>query len=369
MALPNLFAKRFLGIDIGTSAVRIVELEDDKIPKLTNYGELKTEVLRKDISMIGKKAMAFFSVPETSAMIKTIIDAAKIKTRQCVFAIPDFSTFFTNFKLPPMAESEIKEAVMFEARQHIPLPLESVAIDWQLISGAAGNGQNIEILLAAIPNEIVEQYKAIAKNVNLEIISLEAEVFGLIEALIGDGDTRTICLVDIGVQSTICSVVEKRILMTSHSFDIGSNYLLDQILNNLLLDQETIRQIKKNYGLKFFSNSHQNSAIYSAFEKSLESIVKEVELTLKEYKQTSGKEISKIIISGGAALSPVIEQFKKHFMCEVEPANPFAKLHYPTALIPDLQKIAPVYSVAVGMALRGINDSKKQKTAKHHPKN
>jgi len=60
MALPNLFAKRFLGIDVGTSAVRIVELEDDAIPKLTNYGELKTEVLRKDMPILGKKAMAFF---------------------------------------------------------------------------------------------------------------------------------------------------------------------------------------------------------------------------------------------------------------------------------------------------------------------
>jgi len=252
MALPNLFAKRFLGIDVGTSAVRIVELEDDAIPKLTNYGELKTEVLRKDMPILGKKAMAFFSVPEASAMIRAIIEAAKIKTRQCVFSIPDFSTFFTNFKLPPMTEAEIKEAVIFEARQHIPLPLESVTIDWQLISGAPGNGQNIEILLAAIPNEIVNQYKEIAKNINLEIISLEAEIFGLIEALIKTDDVRTICLVDIGAQSTMCSVVEKKILMTSHSFDMASNYLLDKTLNNLLLDAETIKQIKKNYGLNFF---------------------------------------------------------------------------------------------------------------------
>jgi len=109
-----------------------------------------------------------------------------------------------------MTEAEIKEAVIFEARQHIPLPLESVTIDWQLISGAPGNGQNIEILLAAIPNEIVNQYKEIAKNINLEIISLEAEIFGLIEALIKTDDVRTICLVDIGAQSTMCSVVEKK---------------------------------------------------------------------------------------------------------------------------------------------------------------
>jgi len=91
---------------------------------------------------------------------------------------------------------------------------------------------------------------------------------------------------------------------------------------------------------------------------------------LQEYKHTSNKEVSKIIISGGAALlPPVIEQFKKHFMREVESADPFARIHYPAALIPQAQKIAPVYSVAVGMALRGINNSKKQKTAKYHVKN
>jgi len=363
MALPKLFSKRFLGIDVGTSAVRIVELEKSGHNiELTNYGEIKTANTERETLRVTKKAMAFFSVQEVSDIIKAIMEEAKIKTRQCAFSIPDFSTFFTNFRLPPMTKAELSEAVMFEARQHIPLPLESVTVDWQLVGGQFGSASQgaaseLEIVLAAIPNEIVQQYKEVARAANLEVVSLDAEVFGLIEALVPDGQTQVVCLVDIGTQSTVCSIAEGKVLKTSHSFDIAGSYVLEHALGKLPLDAETIREIKKKFGLKFFSmakNEHANM-IRGAFLSALESIAKEVGLMIQGYGRLDNKEISKIIVSGGTALIPgVVELFKNRFKCSVEIANPFKDIIYPSMLVPELLKIAPTYTVAIGMARRGL---------------
>lgn len=362
MALPKLFAKRFLGIDIGTSAIRIVELtrQGQKF-ELTNYGEVKTEIFQEEAFRVAKKGMVFFSAQSIGGIINAILEEAKIKTRQCAFSIPDFSTFFTNFKLPPMTKKELPQAVIFEARQHIPLPLESVTVDWNLVGGTFDTPSEMEVLLAAIPNEIVDQYREIARHSNLEVAALEAEVFGLLNSLIPPEEKGTICLVDIGTQSTTCSIIEKRILKTSHSFDIASNHLIDDVFKSLSLGAKLGQEIKSKYGLKFFSSIKPplrekfNKPLYT----SLDAIIREIKMSLQSFYDIRKKEIDKIIIAGGAALLPGIKEiFYNSFKKKVEIANPFQGLIYPPILEKELQKMAPVYPVAVGMAIKGIEIEK-----------
>ncbi|MCU0652910.1 MAG: pilus assembly protein PilM, partial [Candidatus Pacebacteria bacterium] len=136
--LPKLFTKKFLGIDIGTSAIRIAEVEKVGAKlSLANYGHIDLDQIESDSAKLASRAVAVFSADDIAEMIQAILMRAKIKTRQCAFSIPDFSTFFTSFYLPTMTKKELEKAVMFEARQHIPLPIESVTIDWQLVGDAA----------------------------------------------------------------------------------------------------------------------------------------------------------------------------------------------------------------------------------------
>jgi len=141
--------------------------------------------------------------------------------------------------------------VVFEARQHIPLPMDKVTVDWQLVGGSADMSQKIEVTVAAIPNEIIARYKEIATKAKLEISLLEAEMFGLTQALVPPTETRPVCLVDIGAQSTVCSLIENRVLRYSHSFDRGSAYLADGLIDRLPLDPEAAANLKQDYGLRF----------------------------------------------------------------------------------------------------------------------
>ncbi len=363
--LPKLFTKKFLGIDVGTASVRMVELEKSgqKIG-LSNYGGIELDLLETDVPKLTGKAMAVFSTDEIAEVIRAIIAQAKIKTKVCAFSIPDFSTFFTNFTLPPMTKKELPEAVLFEARQHIPLPIDKVTVDWQLVGGRFDAPQKIEVTVAAIPNEIIVRYKEIAAKAKLEILLLEAEMFGLTQALVSPSETRPVCLIDIGSQSTACSLIENHVLRYSHSFDRGSAYLAKELINRLPLDPEAAENLKQAYGLRFvpYMDPEIRAEIKKILSDLLAPIFREVEMMFAEYRRMSGLEVEKIIFSGGAfAVSEIKDQFSEHFKVDAEIADPFARIEHPTNIAQELKAIGPMYSVAVGMARRGLELEKQMR--------
>lgn len=362
--LSRLFAKKFLGIDIGTTSVKMVELEDaGRGLSLANYGQIDPNLVENQESDIEERGrtMADFSAAEIAEMIRAIMAEAKIKTRQCALSIPDFLTFFTSFFLPPMTEKEIGAAVMFEARQHIPLPIDSVTVDWQLIGGAFGKPEKMEIAVTAMPNEIITKYKEIALKANLQMMLMEAEAFGLAKALISEDEVAAVCLIDIGLQSTVCNLVQNKILRYSHSFDRGADYLFSNLSRQMPIERETIAAAKKKYGFKIFSlmDPDVKEKMEKPFKEAFAPILQEIEMALADYRRNSGIDAAKIILSGGAAAAPEIKnQFENHFKKETLIADPFAKIAHSPEIAEEMKNIGPSYAAAVGMARRGFDLAK-----------
>jgi len=362
--LSRLFAKKFLGIDIGTTSIKMVELEDaGRGLALANYGQIDLNLVENQESGIEERgrAMADFSAAEIAEMIRAVMAEAKIKTRQCALSIPDFLTFFTSFFLPPMTEKEIGAAVMFEARQHIPLPIDSVTVDWQLIGGGFGKPEKMEIAVTAMPNEIIAKYKEIAQKANLQMMLMEAEAFGLAKALISEDEAGAVCLIDIGLQSTVCNLVQNKILRYSHSFDRGADYLFSDLSRQMPIDRETIIAAKKKYGFKIFSlmDPGVKEKMEKPFKESFAPILREIEMALADYRRNSGIDAAKIILSGGVAAAPEIKsQFENHFKKETLIADPFAKIAHSPEIAEEMKNIGPSYAAAVGMARRGFDLAK-----------
>ncbi len=133
-----------------------------------------------------ERSTLLLSDQDIAEAINNILAKAQIVTKDAFFCIPDFSTFFSFLELPPMTQQELPSAVQFEARQHIPIPLSEVILDWSIIEdGIPGKRKSkLNILLVAVPHEIINQYQAIAKLCQIRALSLEAEVFGLVRSLI-----------------------------------------------------------------------------------------------------------------------------------------------------------------------------------------
>ena len=366
MNLPFLkfLPKKFLGIDIGTAAIKVVELSRrGERKKLENYGEVEAKVLYEKPFRIFEKSTLLLSSQDIARAIKAIAREAKIKTRECIFSIPDFSTFFTNFDLPPMTKEELPQAVRYEARQHVPLPLGEVTLDWQIIEGDAVPEQKktkLKILLVAVPNEVINQYKEIARLCDFQLQALEAEVFGLSRALISQEERRVVSIIDIGAQSTTCSIIDKRALRISYSFDMAGNELTDRIAKSLSVDYTAAKNFKEKYGLREDSLPHSletplPKSVRDILLPLVDVILGEVERIGRNYSASCGKEIQKFIIAGGEAVLPGMkEYFEERLSKEVEIANPFSGIFYPPILENTIKAIGPSYAIAVGMALRGL---------------
>ncbi|RLC34441.1 MAG: hypothetical protein DRZ76_02685 [Candidatus Nealsonbacteria bacterium] len=336
-------AKSFLGVDIGTSSIKIVELSRaGKRRKLDNYGEIQAASLYEKPFRTFEKSTLSVSTQDVIRAIRGIVKEARMKSRKSYFAIPDFSTFFTTLNLPPMTKEELPQAVQFQARQHIPLPLSEITLDWQVIGGG-------KVLLVAVPNEVINQYQEIAQSSQLELLSLEAEVFSLTRAVVKE-EKDPLILIDIGARSTTISIVEKGTLRISHSFDTAGNDFTNIISKGFHVDYPKAEEMKRNQGLNSGEGSLRESLL-----PLIDLILEETKKITQSYFQSERKEAQKIILAGGSALLPgLVEYFSENLHKPVSVADPFSDLYYPPILEKDLKKMGPSYSIAVGAALYGL---------------
>ncbi len=339
--------KTFLGVDIGTSSIKAVELYrwGDR-RSLKNYGELTIENIYKKSFRTFEKNALLLERTDIAKALRAVLQEAHIEGKQAIFSIPDFSSFFTNFELPPMTKKELSDAVVFEARRHIPVPLSEVVFDWQLIDGTYGQKTPLAILMVAVPNEVVRQYQEIAKEAGLQLVALEAEVFGLIRSCVWE-DERPMVLLDMGAQSTAVNVVFKGNLRMSHSFDIAGNALTERIAKSLSIDYESAQREKTEKGM-----TGTLAPILSPF---IDMILGEVEKIADAFLRSKGRAIDKIILGGGSAKLPGLREYvEQNMRKEVALADPFRPLYYPPILEETIKEIGPSYAVSIGMALRGL---------------
>ncbi|MCD6115081.1 type IV pilus assembly protein PilM [bacterium] len=346
------FSKSVLGIDIGTTSIKIVELSDKKTKKLSNYGQLRSEYFAGEEFRRYSPEGLILGTKNIINAIQAILEEAHIKSREAYFSLPDYSTFFTTFELPPMSSDELKEAVKYEAPRHIPLPLADVTLDWQVIKGVPGqSGQTpLKILLIAVPNRVIAQYQEIADGLKIKIRALEAEVFALSRAAIRFQDKQqVVSVIDLGQKSTTINIVSKGLLKTSFSTDTGGEKFDQALKDAFQINSRKAEIIKRMLGVE------KEETIREILMPVVENLLKEVSQVFNQYSQEEREKIDKIILSGGNALMPGLHKlFNEKFGIVTEVANPFLGLSFPPGLEEVLKKIGPEFTIAVGTALRGL---------------
>ena len=346
----NIIPKSSLGIDVGTSSLKLVELSTwGERVRLKNYGELQSALMYDKPFRSFEKNSLLLSSKDIARAIRGVIEESKIQTKKATFSIPDFSSFFTNFELPPMSKEELNSAIRFEARKYVPIPLSEVTFDWQIVGGKFSGGKPTRILLVAVPNETVNQYQEIARLAELKLLALEVEVFAFLRAALR-GDKKSVVLLDTGAQSTSISIVEDGVLRNSHSLDIGGNLFIEQISQSLSITYEEARQYKNEKGIT--SSSQTRDVLLPLFDM----MVAEIKKLMEEHKKRSGKEMEQIIVGGGSvALPGFVEYLSEQLNKKTEIIHPFQSIFSPPVLEHTLEELGPSYAVAVGTALRGLH--------------
>ena len=345
----SIISKNSLGVDIGTSSIKIVELSHKGASnKLENYGEIRTGALYEKQFETFSKNILTLPGKDISRGIRAILEEAGISTQRANFSIPDFASFFTTFSLPPMTKNELPQAIKFEARRHIPLSFSEVTLDWQIVQGVGNEESDIKVLLVAVSNQIIRQYQQLARLSDLNLGNLEAEIFGLLRATIKD-DKPTI-LLDIGAQSSAISAIVNKKLKSSHSFDISGDFLTKKINKTLNVNYEEADNLKKENGLLLFRKDVREALLPAVNSMSIE-----IRKISQDIEEQENKKIEKIILAGaGSSLPGLREFFSGKFETDVEIATPFEGIITPAVLDNKMRKIGPNFAIALGEAIGGF---------------
>lgn len=330
----------YLGIDIGTSGIKIVELKKEGSGvKLLTYGfsENDKQTEQNDTAKI-------------AAVINKICSEAGTASRSAVAALPTFSVFSSIINLGEIDKKDIPSAVNWEAKKVIPLPLEEMVLDWRRIDNNESN--NIKVLLTSAPKTLIKKYMDIFKKAQINLLSLETETFALIRSLIGN-DKSSIMIVEMGANTTDISIVDQSVPILNRSIDIGGFTITRAISNNLNIGLERAEQFKYDMGISALNS--REDVIPKTIIETISIIVNEIKYSLSLFQSKNNKKVEKIILSGGSAMLVNFAGYlSKVLNINVIVGNPWARISYPADLKLVLDEIGPRMSVAVGLAMRQI---------------
>ena len=352
--------KSYLGIDIGTSSIKVVELSRMRDTyKLENYGAVTFFSENEFLPMEVYEQNAL-KIPDeqVAELLKKVIIATGITAKKAAISLPVFSAFSTIIELPPMPEDELEKAIQFEARQYVPIPVSEVSLASVVIGeerpkqnqlAAAQGKKRLEILLVAVPNEIKNKYQHIAQLAGLELIAIEMETFPLARALL-KGTRDTVAIVDIGARSTDICIVDNGVARISHNFDSAGIDVTKAYGSLWRVDLAEAEKNKKAVGLDLTPGQ---LAAAGEVLMVVDGIVSETSRIISSYFNKTGRNVSGVALSGGSAqMSGLLERFKEGLGLDVVIGNPFEGLIYPRELKETLAKFGPSYAVAVGLAMR-----------------
>ncbi len=344
----GLFSRQssFLGVDIGSTGIKIVELKKENgQQKLLTYAFSEN----KDGKQIEWQKEPKFAAETINKMCAE----AGVVSRSAVSALPTFAVFSSVLNLANIDKKDIPSAVHWEAKKVIPLPLEEMILDWKKIEendDREKGGRNFKILLTGAPKALVKKYVEIFKAAQISLLSLETETFSLIRSLLG-AEKAIIMIVELGASTTDISIAENSIPMLSRSIDVGGVSITRTISKQSGLNFARAEQFKYDLGVNALVT--QTFQVPPEIIKAISPIVNEIKYAINLYQSKNNKKIEKIVLSGGSALLPNLVNYLSDLLdIKVIIGDPWAQIFYPADLKPLLNEIGPKMSVAVGLALR-----------------
>src|SRR3989344_4911432 len=356
--------KRVVGIDIGASAIKIVELEKDNgRALLKNYGELALGPYADGV--IGQATS--LSLEKISQALQDLFQGTAITTRDAALAFPLGPSFLSVIEMPDVDRRDLDTMVPLEARKYIPVPANEVQLGWQVVpekqSAAIPAGtkekeqvqqKKVEVLIAAVHKDIVAKYNEIKKRVNLDAGTPEIEVFSSIRSVIGR-DTSPLMILDMGAGTTKLAMVEWGILRSSHIINMGSQDITLTLSKALGITLQEAEQAKRDFGLRGIPNTQHSQEVVAL---PLAQIFSEANRVLSNYEKRYNRKTSKVILTGGGVLMKGLLEFaRENFETEVVMGDPFTRVVTPAFMADTLRDAGPEFAVAIGSGLRGLQDA------------
>jgi len=335
-----------VGLDIGTKTIKVVELSKDaKKPALKSAGAISYTLKTGIDKMQDEKELA-----DLAQNIRKLLKDSKISSRKISISIPESLAYTRIMKFPLLNDQEIASAVKWEAEEYIPIPVKDAIIEHKILERQeVGNPPQVIVLLVAVLRELVEKYIKILSLINLEVVGVETELMSMTRSLAVP--EKTVLILDIGSVSTNIAITKNEELFFSRSIPTAGDAFTRAVAQSLGVSIEQADQYKKAYGL---TEKQLEGKVGKALLPIFGAVTEDVRKTIHYYQmETKGEAPATIILTGGSSGMPgVASALTKALNTEVIIGNPFAKVEVEPEAAKNLAPYSPLYSVALGLALR-----------------
>lgn len=334
----------FFGLDIGTTAIRLVQLRGAAGAKgLVKYAYVPLE---GNVALSESKG----DQQKLAQAVATLVSQASPGTRDVAVGIPSSRVFTAVADVDRLPPHELAKAIRFQADSLIPTPLAESKIDWALIGDSPTDKTKQEILLSSVPNKFVEDRLDLLESVGLNVVAFEPDNLAMARAL-ALPDPAPQLIIDVGRRATDLVVVFGGVPHLTRSIPTGVEAIVRAATQNLNIDDKQAEQFVFKFGM---SKEKLEGQVVQAISGTVDLLTTEVEKSIKFFQtRYTGVKIERIVVTGGASVIPEFPLYVANkFGINVEIGNAWHNVSYSQDRQNELLAISNQFGVAVGLAER-----------------
>lgn len=345
-------SKNLVGLDIGSSAIKLVELKDSK------GGGYKLS--RTGLETLSPEAIVDGAIMDSSLVVDTvnrIISALNVRNSDFGTSLSGHSVIIKKISLPSMSAEELAESIRWEAEQYVPFDINDVNLDYVVLESGAGD--TMDVLLVAVKKDKIGDYTSVISQAGKSPMLVDVDAFALQNAYEANYPVepgRVVALVNIGASVTNVNVLSGSNTIFWRDISFGGNQYTDAIQKQLSLSFDQAESLKK--GEK--SGDYSLPEVLPILRSVSDDLAQELQKTFDFFiATTSTEKIDQLFLAGGSSRVVNLDtQLKERFGMPVEIMNPFRQIDTAGSSVSQewLNENAPSLAVAVGLAVRHVGD-------------
>jgi type IV pilus assembly protein PilM len=347
--------KAIVGLDIGSSAVKAVELKPaGKAFRVAAFG---TQPVPADAIVDG----AIIDAGAVADAIRRVFEANKaFKAKDVCASLSGNAVIVKKITLPVMTETELSESIYWEAEQYIPFDIQDVNLDYQVLDPGTGpeSRGSMDVLLVAAKKEKIGDYTSVIAQAGRTPVIVDVDAFALqnaYEVNYGFEPGRVVVLLNAGASAININILQGDQSVFTRDISMGGNAYTEAVQKELDLPFEAAEQLKKGIPVDGATFEEAQPVLRAVSDN----VLLEIQKTFDFFKATaSSEQMDRIMLSGGASrVDGFREMLQERFNAPVEDFDPFRAVTWDTKRIPgDPLDMAATAAVAVGLALRRVTD-------------
>lgn len=333
-------------LDIGTSAVRVVQLNQSGVGNwnLQHFGYAQAD--EKITTSNSPEAMR-----KLGEVIMTAVGQSGIKTRNVSIGFPSSKTFTTVIDVPNVAPAELKNTIKYQLDQYVPIAIDEAKVDWALLGQSLHDNKQQEVLISSTSNSYAEERLEFIESLGFNVIAAEPDPLAMVRSLLPTGINDARMIIDMGERSTDLAIVFGGNPRLVRTIPTGLKNLVKVAAQNLNVQEDQARQFILKFGL---APDRLEGQIYRAIESTLDSFILELNKSVKFFQaRYSNAPVSGILLSGFSAIIPKFSEYttaKTTINCQV--ANPWQKVKVLQNDQQQLNAVAFEFATVIGLAQR-----------------